>query len=148
MGNVLIQLSYAKRVWSSLHIPPGRGGFFSSKPEQQVVVEVKDRKFGGLFIFPSHQSGAISFISSDVSGILAHPVPPRVRKIRVTPMTVLKPQNLVKIFRGLFVWLGLVLLFNCNRKQERGQNTKQRVFAVSDDSTINSLLKRVVPGIH
>ena len=43
-------------------------GFFSSKPEKQVVVEVKDRKFGGLFIFPSHQGGAISFIFSDVSG--------------------------------------------------------------------------------
>ena len=67
MGNAFIQLSYAKRVFS-LHTHPGRGGFFSSKPEKQVVVEVKDRKFGGLFIFPSHQGGAISFIFSDVSG--------------------------------------------------------------------------------
>ena len=33
MENALIQLSYVKRVLSSLHTTPNRGDFFSSKPE-------------------------------------------------------------------------------------------------------------------
>ena len=40
-------------------------------------------------------------------------------------------------------------VINYNRKQERGKNTKQRESCkVSNNASINSHTKRVLPGIH
>lgn len=104
------------------------------------------------FLLPasSDEGGTISFhfqrgFHEDFSPLTV----PRIKKNVCDPATAWKPHNLFKVFQGLFVWLDLVLLLIITGNRKGVKNAKQRQSCkVSNNSTANSLTRRVVPGVH